>query len=211
MTSAPKYRPILFSAPMVRALLNGSKTQTRRVVSKNDAALLEFLAENTDQLGQKNEDGGTRVWCDDYREEGSDVLKSRYGQVGDQLWVRETFLIENDYQPHESVIYRADGMVSVCSMGCAKIPWKPSIFMPRWASRITLEITSVRVERLQDIGALDALAEGVSMHDHFKGRHDNYGPVAAYKDLWESINGDDSWAANQWVWVIEFKRIGATA
>lgn len=241
-----KSRPILFSAPMVRALLDGTKTQTRRVVSKNDAALLEFLAEDTDQLGQKNEDGGTRVWCDDYPEEGSDVLKSRYGQIGDQLWVKENWKIANwnddgdiDVfylaQPSEfqhwveiGILEDAKGnavferLWQQSTDDCLKAGLKtlnngqfnfegkvpptrnrPSIFMPRAASRITLEITGVRVERLQDITRGDCMAEGCPFPNISKETN----PKDWYSDLWKTINGADSWDKNPWVWVIKFKKV----
>lgn len=206
-----KSHPMLFNAPMVRAVLDGTKTQTRRVVSKNDAALIEFLAEDSDQLGQKNEDGGTRVWCDDYPEEGSDVLKSRYGQVGDQLWVKETHWRDEE---DGEILYAAnkDDFEIVNQnkheTGLSRFNWNPSIFMPRAASRITLEITGVRVERLQDISEADATAEGTPHSLHLAA-----GRTAKenYINLWETINGDDSWGLNPWVWVIEFKRIGVPA
>lgn len=201
-----KSRPILFNAPMVRALLDGSKTQTRRVASKNDAALLEFLAEETYQLGQKNEDGGTRVWCDDYPEEGSDLLKNRYGQVGDQLWVKEThWRDEEDGQ----ILYAADPIdreivdQNKYKTGLSHFNWKPSIFMRREYSRLTLEITNVRVERLQDITRGDCMAEGCPFPNIAKERD----PKGWYSTLWTSINGEDSWDANPWVWVIEFKKV----
>ena len=211
-------RPILFSAPMVRALLDGTKTQTRRVVSKNDAALLEFLAEDTDHLGQKNEDGGTRVWCGDYPEEGSDLLKSRYGLVGDQLWVRETFAhgihaLSAKFEEDGPFVYAATDSVQH-RLG---EKWKPSIFMPRYASRITLEITNVRVERLNDINEADALAEGIHKLPALRGGYCQIDggtpiagtPVIGYRNLWEQINGKGSWDLNPWVWCISFRRIDA--
>ena len=215
-----KERPILFTGDMVRALLDGSKTQTRRAVSGSGAAMLEFLAETTDDLAQEHESGGLRVWCDDYPEEGSDLLKYRYGQPGDRLWVRETHYIVDEGSQY---FYRATGGYSQHkeideAHGNAPLvwagPWKPSIFMPRRASRMTLEITSVRVERLQDISEADAIAEGIERTAHGFWRlygkpevNGSYSPVASYRSLWESINGPGSWALNPWVWVIEFKRI----
>jgi hypothetical protein len=216
-----KSRPILFSAPMVRALLDGSKTQTRRVVSKNDAALLEFLAEDTDQLGQKIEAGVIRVWCDDYPEEGSDLLKNRYGTVGDQLWVRETWYCDDFrvqrgpyLKPDDldvtiqdgTLVYAADGLTPY---EAEQPVWKPSIHMPRWVSRITLEITSVRVERLQDISEADAAAEGWTRQSERSNDPEVHQDAARdwYSDLWEQINGAGSWALNPWVWVIEFKKV----
>lgn len=184
-----KGRPILFSAPMVRAILAGTKTQTRRVAK---GLALEWLSE-----------GFTPEFVADYQNR-----LCPYGQPGDRLWVRETWALafESAVIPHpEAVIYRADE--GNADWGGR---WKPSIHMPRWASRITLEIVSVRVERLQDISGTDCLAEGVGAP---VGSELSYGSVTdawnkrEYARLWESINGPGSWDANPWVWVVEFKRV----
>lgn len=190
-----KERPILFKDEMVRAILAGQKTQTRRVVK---SLALDWL----------NQEGFTPefVAC-------PENSMCPYGQPGDQLWVREShwwFKDEHDpvtgYFPPkltaEDVEYRADGEKPV------RI-WRPSIHMPRWASRITLEITGVRVERVQDISNADALAEGVDGHDFSMSHAAGCGPSAlgAFRELWESINGPGSWQANPWVWVVEFKRV----
>ena len=192
-------RPILFSAPMVRAILDGTKTQTRRVVKPAHKAWIEMPV--THQLGE---------W---------DKRPLPYGKTGDRLWVREAFAIvprtayrcsegvQQTLRPdddHDAAIYR-EGWVR--STGGFR--WRPSIHMPRWASRINLEITGVRVEKLQDISVTDALAEGVNVNPdhHGKPRTSIYSPVQAYRDLWESINGPGSWEANPWVWVVEFKRV----
>lgn len=113
----------------------------------------------------------------------------------------------DNFSPGCEVFYRADGEC------LALQPWRPSIHMPRWASRITLEVTSVRVERLQDISEADALAEGVNAHQDHHGRPTTsiYSPVQAYRDLWEQINGPGSWDANPWVWAVDFKRLEAAA
>ena len=190
-------RPILFSAPMVRAILDGRKTQTRRIV--------------------KGVDGNS--WIRIKGGYGTHVVDEKalaacpYGVPGDRLWVRETFQVDTsngDEDLLENTYYRADG---VC---CDQIPecpcadgtkWRPSIHMPRWASRITLEVTDVRVERLHDISEEDARAEGV---DRSSDDDDPWGPNsarAAFMLLWESIHGPGSWRmdADLWVWVIEFK------
>ena len=202
-----KDHPILFNGAMVRALLAGSKTQTRRVV-KNDPGPYW-----NPQVGIYNplviESGG-------YEAPGpeiygaSDELHGRkcpYGQPGDRLWVRETF----GYNPdHPGILahccYRADP-----GHEHDGIAWKPSIHMPRAASRILLEIVSVRVERLQDISEKDARAEGVTIEDRHMAGYcaGQFLPpsIRAYRDLWESISGDGSWGANPWVWVVEFKRV----
>ena len=188
-----KERPILFSAPMVRALLAGTKTQTRRIIKPQHLAF--FNQDAAAMLSYWNE------------------RPLPYGQTGDRLWVRETFghfERNQHFKPGCNVYYRADG-------NCLELePWRPSIHMPRWASRITLEITSVRVERLQDISEADAIAEGCTQNHngyYWGGPHPVSGlkqlatAKGAYQDLWESINGPDSWAANPWVWAIEFKRL----
>lgn len=198
-----KERPILFNGPMVRALLNGSKTQTRQVAKLTDAAHIK-------------EPRGYRRWHP-ADPEGSKACP--YGKPGDQLWVRE----RHRFLDCGEIDYFADGAEVWERMqdhirldGAAK--WRPSIHMPRTASRITLEITGARVERLQYISEADALAEGCTKNHngYFWGGHH---PVSglkqmataedAYRDLWESINGPGSWDTNPWVWAVEFKRLPA--
>ena len=168
-------RPILFSAQMVRALLNGTKTQTRRIV-KVPRRMEGFTSP-----------AGALVDFD-----------CPYGKPGDRLWVRETFSYDaklhfrGDRGP---CWYWADGNPEY---GDWTKP-RPSIHMPRWASRITLEVTGMRVERLNDISSVDAMAEGVAVDSPAA-----HQAVSAYKDLWESINGEGSWTANPFVWVVEF-------
>ena len=215
-----KERPILMSAPMVRAILAGIKTQTRRVVKPQPPA-------DTFQVTPYHHpDNHPRffAWKDGFG--GAEMhpawepIPCPYGQPGDRLWVRETFghFERNDnFTPGCEVFYRADG-------GCLEIePWRPSIHMPRWASRITLEITGVRVERLQDISEADAMAEGIERAEDFFGRpcwraYDEPegsdvvfpdDPIGSYASLWMSINGPGSWDANPWVWVLEFRRINS--
>lgn len=170
--------PILFSAPMVRAILDGSKTQTRRVAKEFDGLrdLDKILARFPNQNG-----------C-------------RYGQPGDRLWVRETWAEHPDYPDARRAIYRADAGSEYDAER-----WRPSIHMPRWACRIELEVTGVRVERLQSISEADARAEGVEGDSHpgaFVGTC-----RGNFARLWESINGAGSWDANPWVWVVEFRRV----
>ena len=189
-----KSRPILFSAAMVRALLDGTKTQTRRIVKNTYCQATQF----------KEMDNNGNAWFvsgfDGY------PFKCPYGQPGDRLWVRETHAVfpwsdgkGNDFN---KVLYRADSP-SRNEFDPTSDKWKPSIFCRREHSRITLEITAIRCERLQDISHRDALAEGVA-YDVSK---PDGSPVARYKALWESINGKDSWSANPWVWVVEFRRV----
>lgn len=194
-------RGMIFNAEMVRAVLDGRKTQTRRIMKVRPHAGVR----NSVFVKSGFEDGhGKELVCP-------------FGAVGDRLWVRETWMpdaprdgtwadvefygckgsplsmIPERYRKPEHCIHRASWE------GSEMVGWTPSIHMPRWASRITLEITGVRVERLQDISAEDAAAEGLTgrakMHD--------------FGVLWSSIYGDESWQANPWVWVIEFKRVEA--
>lgn len=205
-------RPIIFSAPMVRALLAGTKTQTRRGASK---------PVRHPDLGNWYTPGALVL-----EHEPQHVIERAcpYGQPGDRLWVRETWaecarrqpLTDEDlpWQQHGRIlVYAADpewngARLFVCADGVARWAkperWRPSIFMPRWASRITMEVTGVRVERLQDISEADAIAEGCTNSLHLPGgRFANEN----YQHLWWQINGDGSWEANPWVWVVEFKRV----
>lgn len=217
-----KERPIIFSGEMVRAILAGRKSQTRRPCRNAHV-----------------------ITCDDRT--GATDAKCPYGSPGDRLWVKETWRPFNHDDEYVAVQYAAD-------LGCFRprfdddarscrfsdlierwgdTRWRPSIHMWREASRITLEATSVRVERVQDINEADAIAEGVETHaqryaaeyakegaappEKVQGivpwyRYDGQ-PCAAvsaresYRTLWESIYGPESWAANPWVWVVEFRRL----
>jgi len=225
-----KERPILFSAPMVRAILEGRKTQTRRKV---------FNKRTTNYHSIEERDDGT-LWPWRETEDAQDHwYPCPYGQPGDLIWVRETCRADELPSGLDGVRYLADdAFVSIenteqaaerwgelaCygmkNSGRAECRLVPSIHMPRWASRISLEITGVRVERLQDISEADALAEGVydgracqcEIPLDFVRSCGNCGgrlvdSVGLYRKLWESINGPGSWEANPWVWVIEFKRV----
>lgn len=232
-----KERPILMGAPMVRAILDGRKTQTRRIM-RAPAPFVEA------------DDGIDVLWV-------TGQLKCPYGVVGDRLWVREAFRVVGwDEGGDVTVAYLADGASSTVRADVddfdvwverqssrmmksgarmmqhdldlnavpadgwrdavwiempdgIEVPATPSIHMPRWASRITLTITDVRVQRLQDITEDDATAEGVhrcgemtkSRTDHAKGLH-----RCSFADLFDSINGEDAWDANPWVWALTFKR-----
>lgn len=203
-------RPILFSGPMVRALLDGTKTQTRRI-----------LKSNCQEIGERD-DGSPWPWSEHPDTSADHWHACPYGQPGDRLWVRETFLdtfgtgVEHRDQGGnlQRYAFAADCLPGSYGDEARKaygLKWKPSIHMPRAASRILLEITGVRVERLQAIGEADARAEGVTIED----RHTvgyctgEFLPpsIRAYRDLWESINGAGSWDANPWVWVVEFRRV----
>ena len=218
-------RPILFSAPMVRALLDGSKTQTRRVMKPQLVYGTVAGLFNSWYL-PRSEGGGTLY------PNGKEKILSTcpYGQPGDRLWVREAWRAELTWDttkpsgiPNEAALwYEADDQQRNNGRGTKfKGKLRPSIHMPRWASRITLEITEVRVERLQDISEADARAEGI--FPHVRGgwhwlKHDSSNPddwnqfgyktaALAFQALWESINGPGSWATNPWVWVVEFRRL----
>lgn len=204
-----KKRPILFSTEMVKAILEGRKTQTRRVIKpqpktqhRSDTRL-EFYARRGENWEVKDK------WTGD----GFSILdsfKCPYGQPGDALWVRET------WQPSASgayVHFKADIIGVDAGKG-----WKPSIHMPKDACRIFLRITNVRVERLQEISEKDAIGEGIEKSEFGFKNYDKRYPVSDYmgggneayrsfKSLWTSINGEQSWNDNPWVWVIEFERV----
>lgn len=190
-----KERPILFSGAMVRALLDGSKTQTRRVCKPAQAASLSCVIGIQDprDFGQRPLEVPGSGWFGD--EDGEVQFACPYGRPGDRLWVRETWAEHPDFPGCRRAIYRAD---PECEYDTER--WRPSIHMPRWACRILLEIVSLRVERLQAINDQDAMAEGVDASLY--GKSHRYG----YSRLWEEINGAGSWSANPWVWVVEFKR-----
>lgn len=201
--TAPVARPILFSAPMVRALLDGRKTQTRRLVK--DPVFFQNCVPHV-PVGVH----GSHPW------------KCPYGVPGDLLWVRESWTDFEDTEPTDNPkrVRRVTKAMYAADFEGFKKPdrdfnWRPSIFMPRWASRLTLEITNVRVERLHDISEEDALAEGVTrIRDAchvIKGfDYDEVGlchssPITPYYKLWEHLNGAGSWDANPWVVALTFK------
>lgn len=204
-TTTATERPILFSAPMVRGILAGTKAQTRRIW-KMPPGMGWYVSgalkgEETGDVCDLTGPG----WC------SVDEVRCPYGRPGDRLWVRETW----GYFGGDEYLYQKDlGSVGYRASqfdGIDHVPggrWRPSIHMPRWASRITLEVTGVRVERLQDISIADAMAEGVvECNPSLRG----LGPCSewryAYEDLWKQINGQGAWESNPWVWVVEFKRI----
>lgn len=202
----PKETGLLFQAPMVRALLRDvdPKTQTRRVVKLNASGRVSR--------------GGRNWHCEDPEA----VLACPYGQPGDRLWVREKWApdppIDDSWASTEwsGCGRRIDGVPErfhhprFCNYAAdwlhGPIRWRPGIHMPRWASRILLELTEVRVQRLQDISEADAMAEGIDP-DGDEWRDCCLTPRTPFLTLWESINGLGSWDANPWVWALSFRRI----
>ena len=207
-----KERPILFSANMVRAILADNKTQTRRIMKPTKAFSAAALDELAPVMRQRKWHQAVEMGpCDGVRRK----YNCPYGQPGDRLWVRERFRYHYDEANLWDCIQYADGSMikpdgldeadgHKFSERCrADAPWRPSIHMPRWASRITLAITDVRVERLHDISADDSIAEG--MHPH--PMKDYVGPPHEFMATWLAIHGAYSWNLNPWVWVIEFWRL----
>ena len=220
-----KERPIIFSAPMVRALLAGTKTQTRRVVKMKSHQQIE-----------QRDDGTNWPWMYDGERDCDSWMACHYGQPGDRLWVKETWRTADTLDARSPSAIAEKCMDAGYSKPWAPLQWEAdgqrnrewsgfgpgngvvvgpgktrvSIHMPRWASRITLEITGVRVERLQEIDIADAQAEGVSDTGAFildgEGNEQG-GPIAEYAVLWDQIHGDGSWESNPWAWVIEYKRV----
>lgn len=211
-----KTRPILFKAPMVRALLAGRKTQTRRVVKLRGFGPSPTKVYDWEFIDERG------PWTMFSSISTARLLeKCPHGGPGDTLWVRETHAL----LPEQLVIYKADGPADED----AHWTWRPSIHMPRWASRITLRVTDVRVERLQDITEEEAKAEGVEsaamvVNGSSEGtRYRDYlsrtemsradvaewfvSPVDSYRSLWDSINGPGAWDANPWVWRVGFEKV----
>jgi hypothetical protein len=211
-----KERPILFGEPMVRALLDGSKTQTRRVVKPQPYVDPQGnFCWNGSNFGQDFNGPHIQAIASPLPSSRTGRVLCPYGKPGDRLWVREAWRVidvADCFAPREitaasRIWYEAD---APHQPGFGK--YRPSMFIPRWASRITLEITEVRVERLQDISEADALAEGiVQLAEGFglsDGRHFHAtDPRQSYLSLWESINGPSSVEANPWVWVIKFRKL----
>lgn len=207
-------RGMIFNGEMVRAILDGRKTQTRRPVKfpVHDKNLGCELAGN-ELAGELS---------------AGNYLNSAFGKPGDRIWVRETFRVHSRATDVATLVYKASVRnswteqthrvpVSVCNKPATPEKWTPSLHMPRWASRILLEITGVRVERLNAISEENAASEGVA---RFRGgfwKHYQPGWTqhqlsarGSFVTLWKSIYDEESWQSNPWVWVIEFKRCGST-
>ncbi|WP_293797115.1 hypothetical protein [uncultured Pantoea sp.] len=215
-------RGIIFNAEMVRAVLEGRKTQTRRIMKvqpeSNQLGLLRITAST------KRSDIGKYHWAESNATGNhvrSKLFACPYGAVGDRLWVRETWSEDfANFYPNDRVWYAADddrrldievvdgvrGIFSPESNVHVPFRWHPSIHMPRWASRITLEITGVRVERLTALSDDDARNEGCPAQLPHN-PEDEHQARTWFRGLWSEIYGEESWQANPWVWVIEFKRV----
>jgi hypothetical protein len=196
-----KEHPILFSTPMVRAILEGRKSQTRRIIKPQPFGTI-MPHQLKDDGFFREEHIGKWLW---ETKEGEYLKHCPYGQSGDILWVRETWRPKGHNFPIGYPFeYRATAEEDGVPID---EPWKPSIFMPKEVCRIRLEITNIRVEKLQDISEEDAIAEGISLPNYadqaIKDVHYPE-PSTIYSLLWENINGDGSWALNPWVWVIKF-------
>ncbi|PLC71491.1 hypothetical protein B6I39_15805 [Klebsiella quasipneumoniae] len=215
-------RGMIFNGEMVRALLDGRKTQTRRIVKGTDSAV-KFCKEwniNGEEvfvvLGEKDHTGMNPVLG---------AISCPFGAVGNRIWVREAFRVHSRATDVATLVYKASERnswteqthrvpVAVCNKPATPEKWTPSLHMPRWASRILLEITDVRVERLNAINEHDAQAEGVAklrggFWKHYQPGWTQHQLSArgSFVTLWKSIYGDESWNSNPWVWVIKFKRI----
>lgn len=199
-------RPIIFSGPMVRALLEGRKTQTRRLLKRNPNGTYPIY------------DKGRNIgWSSDPWPPGAGLVCHTTYRPGDRLYVREAHALVpssayrmspgvpyavNDEDGSQACVYREGWERSKPSTG-----WRPSIHMPRWASRLTLTVTEVRVQRLQEISTDDAIAEGVSLPWSPGGTLAMMAQgtaKSAYRDLWNSLHGPDAWDANPWVVAVTF-------
>ena len=228
-------RPIIFNAPMIRALIAGRKTMTRRMLKPQPSSLISYgYLRKSDKIWHWEPRGG-RPSCDwwgwpPYISITDAIAVDHVGVAkGDRLWVRETFVLENTIKYHELAELPKDGrpFISYYSpewgsyfliphyrateqepnivplenvdLGDDRTKWSSAIHMPRWASRITLEVTGVKVERLQDISEEDAIAEGC---------HAGAAPQSEFADLWDRIYGPGAWEKNPWVYCLEFKTRG---
>jgi hypothetical protein len=224
-----KERPILFSGPMVRAILNGSKTQTRRAVKMPTNWDCIVYADWGDGFWPYRSDDGESPFYDN----NEVPLNCPYGQPGDRLWVRETFCLDDNGHDEWPIFHADEAALPTRPATRKPARWTPSIHMPRWASRIQLEVVSVRVQRLQDISEADAQAEGarrfpdipMGMPSSNPCRWSMESPTStdqclstarwAFANYFCKVNGKTyrgahssaPWDANPWVWAVEFKRV----
>jgi hypothetical protein len=220
-----KERPIIFAGAMVRAILDGKKTQTRRVI-KPQPAMHDFKLGGIHPAltGKHVKSGMIAIRCV-YAHQSLTHINCPYGTKKDRLWVREAWRhtandidearsITEDIMSGTAIDWKADCVDRLMRDGWKRDDaieviqhekWRPSIHMPRWASRITLEIIDIRVERLHDISEADAMNEGAAALSHFNGYDMKY--IHGFRSIWESTDGPTSWVQNPWVWVIEFKKV----
>ncbi|EGG5217153.1 hypothetical protein VY487_004498 [Salmonella enterica] len=209
-----KERGMIFNAEMVRAILDGRKTQTRRPFDWKRQPAMEMA---------ERDDGSLWPWAEDCERGGDIWFACPYGEIGDRIWVRETWQVIHDHIDESSHVEYRTYAPSIPkekdrywhtvyaehfgdeSREDRGFPWRPAIHMPRWASRITLEITDVRVERLRGLSEEDAKSEGII--PSAGGVLPGWEYRINFRDLWMDIYGTDNWEANPWVWVIEFKRV----
>ncbi|EKT3118015.1 hypothetical protein QD871_005067 [Salmonella enterica] len=206
-----KERGMIFNTEMVNAILSGRKTQTRRPIKWKQTRFTEIA---------ERDDGSLWPWAEDCERGGDIWFACPYGEIGDRIWVRETFRVHSRATDVATLVYRASVRnswteqthrvpIAVCDKPATPEKWTPSIHMPRWASRILLEITDVRVEKLRDLSEEDAKSEGIT--PPAGGVLPGWEYRINFRDLWMDIYGTDSWEANPWVWVIEFKRVEGAA
>ncbi|EAR7455141.1 hypothetical protein [Salmonella enterica] len=211
-------RGMIFNGEMVRAILDGRKTQTRRPIKWKQTRFTEIA---------ERDDGSLWPWAEDCERGGDIWFACPYGEIGDRIWVRETWQVIHDHIDESSHVEDRTYAPSIPkekdrywhtvyaehfgdeSREDRGFPWRPAIHMPRWASRILLEITDVRVERLRDLSEEDAKSEGII--PSAGGVLPGWEYRINFRDLWMDIYGTDNWEANPWVWVIEFKRVEGAA
>lgn len=199
-------RPIIFSTPMVQAILAGKKTQTRRIIKPQPTGKYEGII--LPHSKKYKEDKKTVRFIDYDKVENNfddaiQYISCPYGKKDDILWVKETFAIDNSQH-----IYKALPLLGYWVTKQAypnNIKWKPSIFMPKNAARIFLRIKGIAVERVREITEKDAGAEGITEPLFIINENNN--PLKIFQELWEHINGKENWANNPFVWVIEFERV----
>lgn len=231
-----KERPILFSTPMVQAILDGRKTQTRRTRG------LEEINKNPDDWKEGTTTQLCRFWDADKEEDPNPIdirygfifngngnqelyIPCPYGKPGDRLWVRETWQITNFLHPSNEnygYVYKASENGKDWQENTEEWKWKPSIHMPKAAARIWLEVTDISLERLQAISEEDAISEGIKpiwinddsscnkFKNYINNGKDSLSPKDSFRSLWESINGAESWDRNPWIWVVKFKVLSTT-
>lgn len=211
-----KARGILYSAEMIRAKLEGRKTMTRRMSGLKSINVRHRYIGNSNELeiprlAKKYDESLYYAFEDNWG--GWHVVTCPFGKVGDILYAKETYtILDKDHIIEGPYVYRADATPDTEEFRLDYIKsgrpyqWKPSIFMPREAARIIDVITGIKVERLQDISTEDIIKEGIKIHTPVPGDGEPM-PKLQFKNLWISINGEESWHSNPWVWVIETRNI----